>query len=73
MSRTTKSRRRGRQLGQALIDAMQASPRRDIEIAPSHAQMPVLDVALWRAAMEVEKDERLAAEMTEWDGTVADG
>lgn len=28
---------------------------------------------LYRTALEVEQDERLAAEMTEWDGTVADG
>jgi hypothetical protein len=31
------------------------------------------DDPLYRAAMAVEADERLAAEMTEWDGTVADG
>lgn len=28
---------------------------------------------LYRTALEVEQDERLAAEMAEWDGTVADG
>jgi len=28
---------------------------------------------LYQAALEVEQDERLAAEMAEWDGTVADG
>ncbi len=28
---------------------------------------------LYRTALEVERDERLAAEMAEWDGTVADG
>ena len=31
------------------------------------------DDPLYRAALEVERDERLAAEMAEWDGTVADG
>jgi hypothetical protein len=31
------------------------------------------DDPLYLAAMEVEADERLSAEMTEWDGTVADG
>ena len=31
------------------------------------------DDPLYLAAMEVEADERLTAEMTEWDGTVADG
>lgn len=30
--------------GQALIDAMQASPDRDIELAPPRAAMPVRDV-----------------------------
>ena len=31
------------------------------------------DDPLYHAALEVEQDERLAAEMAEWDGTVADG
>jgi len=31
------------------------------------------DDPLYRAAMAVEEDERLSAEMTEWDGTIADG
>ena len=31
------------------------------------------DDPLYQAALEVEQDERLAAEMTEWDGTAADG
>jgi hypothetical protein len=31
------------------------------------------DEPLYRTAMEVEADTRLSAEMTEWDGTVADG
>lgn len=31
------------------------------------------DDPLYRAALEVEQDERLSAEMVEWDGTVADG
>jgi hypothetical protein len=31
------------------------------------------DDPLYQAALEVERDERLMAEMAEWDGTVADG
>lgn len=31
------------------------------------------DDPLYRAALEVEKDERFAAEMAEWDATVGDG
>ncbi len=31
------------------------------------------DDPLYLAACEVERDERLAAELAEWDGTVADG
>ena len=31
------------------------------------------DDPLFRAALEVEQDERLAAEMAEWDATVGDG
>ncbi len=31
------------------------------------------DDPLYRAAREVERDERFMAEMAEWDGTVADG
>ncbi len=31
------------------------------------------DDPLYRIALEVEQDERLAAEMAEWDGTIADG
>lgn len=31
------------------------------------------DDPLYQAALEIEQDERLAAEMAEWDGTVADG
>ena len=31
------------------------------------------DDPLYQAALAVEQDERLAAEMAEWDGTVADG
>lgn len=31
------------------------------------------DDPLYRTALEVERDERLGAEMAEWDGTVADG
>ncbi len=31
------------------------------------------DDPLYQAALEVEQDERLAAEMAEWDGTAADG
>src|SRR5438876_2596829 len=32
--------------GQALVDALQASPHRDIEIEPGRAVMPVRDIAL---------------------------
>ncbi len=39
-------RLRGEQTGQALIDAMQASPHRDIEIEPQRMPMPVRDVSL---------------------------
>ena len=39
-------RLRGEQTGQALIDALQASPHRDIELAPPRAAMPVRDVVL---------------------------
>lgn len=31
------------------------------------------DDPLYQAAREVERDERLMAEMAEWDGTIADG
>lgn len=31
------------------------------------------DDPLYRAALEVERDERLAAEMAEWDDTAGDG
>ena len=31
------------------------------------------DDPLYRAALEVEQDEQLAAEMAEWDGTIGDG
>src|SRR6266478_5393208 len=36
----------GGMTGQALIDALQASPHRDVEIEPGRAIMPVRDVAL---------------------------
>jgi prevent-host-death family protein len=39
-------RLRGDRTGQALIDAMQTSPHRDIEIEPSRGTMPVRDVSL---------------------------
>lgn len=39
-------RLRGGQTGQALIDAIQASPYRDIEIEPPRMPMPVRDVDL---------------------------
>ena len=39
-------RLRGEPTGQALIDALQASPHRDIELAPPRAVMPVRDVTL---------------------------
>ncbi len=31
------------------------------------------DDPLYRAALEVERDDQLMAEMAEWDGTIADG
>ena len=31
------------------------------------------DAPLYQAALKVEQDERLAAEMAEWEGTAADG
>ena len=39
-------RLQGGQSGQALIEALQASPYRDINIAPPRAPMPVRDVSL---------------------------
>jgi prevent-host-death family protein len=39
-------RLKGGVTGQALIDVLQASPHRDLEIAPGRAVMPVRDVAL---------------------------
>jgi prevent-host-death family protein len=39
-------RLKGSATGQALIEALQASPHRDIEIAPRRGTMPVRDVSL---------------------------
>ncbi len=39
-------RLKGNATGQALIDAMQASPYRDLDIAPKRGTMPVRDVSL---------------------------
>jgi prevent-host-death family protein len=39
-------RLKGSATGQVLIEAMQASPHRDIEIAPKRGTMPVRDVSL---------------------------
>jgi prevent-host-death family protein len=39
-------RLKGSATGQALIEAMQASPHRDIEIAPRRGAMPVRDMSL---------------------------
>jgi prevent-host-death family protein len=39
-------RLKGERTGGALIEAMQASPYRDIDIEPARAPMPVRDVAL---------------------------
>ena len=39
-------RLKGDQTGEALIAAMQASPHRDVDIAPSRARLPVRDVIL---------------------------
>src|SRR3984885_2464943 len=39
-------RLKGSATGQALIEAMRASPHRDIEIAPRRGTMPVRDISL---------------------------
>jgi prevent-host-death family protein len=39
-------RLKGERGGQALVDALQASPHRDVDIAPARAAMPVRDVQL---------------------------
>ncbi len=39
-------RLKGGMTGQALIDAMQASPYREVDLAPERAAMPVRDVSL---------------------------
>jgi|SRR5580658_88912 prevent-host-death family protein len=39
-------RLKGSMTGQALIDALQASPHRDIDIEPARAAMPVREVVL---------------------------
>lgn len=39
-------RLRGAATGQALIDVMQSSPHRDVELAPKRGPMPVRDVGL---------------------------
>lgn len=39
-------RLQGSQTGQALIDALQASPHRDIDLTPPRGAMPVRDVPL---------------------------
>jgi prevent-host-death family protein len=39
-------RLKGSATGRALIEAMQASPHRDVEIAPRRGTMPVRDVSL---------------------------
>jgi prevent-host-death family protein len=39
-------RLKGNATGQALIEAMQASPHRDIDIAPRRRTMPVRDISL---------------------------
>ena len=39
-------RLQGARTGQLLIDAIQASPHRDVEIDPPRSKMPVRDVAL---------------------------
>ena len=39
-------RLKGSVTGQALVEAMQASPHRDIEIAPRRGTLPVRDVSL---------------------------
>jgi prevent-host-death family protein len=37
---------RGKRTGRSLIDALQSSPRRKVEIAPGRGRMPVRDVEL---------------------------
>jgi prevent-host-death family protein len=39
-------RLKGNQTGQALVDAMQASPHKDIDIEPARGPLPVRDVVL---------------------------
>jgi len=39
-------RLQGAKTGQALIDALQASPYRDVELAPLRSPMPVRNVSL---------------------------
>lgn len=39
-------RLKGSVTGRALVDAMQASPHRELELAPKRAPMPVRDVSL---------------------------
>ena len=39
-------RLRGRRTGKALVDAIQASPHRDLDIEPPRAPLPVRDVSL---------------------------
>jgi hypothetical protein len=39
-------RLKGDRSGEALIAAMQASPHRDIDIAPARTRLPVRDVSL---------------------------
>ena len=39
-------RLKGGTIGQVLIDAMQASPHRDIDITPKRGPMPVRDISL---------------------------
>lgn len=39
-------RLKGEPTGQALVDAMQASPHRDLDISPRRTRMPVRDVDL---------------------------
>lgn len=39
----------GGRSGQLLVDALQASPYREVELEPPRTPLPVRDVALWQA------------------------
>jgi prevent-host-death family protein len=49
-------RLKGSAIGQALIDAMQASPHRDVELKPTRSSMPARDVANHHGLTVVSRD-----------------